>query len=70
MRCPPSGFGGRLRLSQRQPSVLEKSAAGRRQFDPASAARQQLNPDLDLEIADLPTERGLGPYAVSARLLS
>jgi len=39
--------------------MLEKGATGCRQLDPASAARKQLNANLSLEIADLPTERGL-----------
>ena len=61
MRYPPCGCGGGIRLGQRQPSVLEKSAAeppssstppGRS----ASAIQRRL---LGLEIADLPTERRL-----------
>src|SRR5580704_5738480 len=48
-----------LRLGKCQPSVIEKSPASRRQFDPARAAYQQLNADLDLKISYLPTERRL-----------
>jgi hypothetical protein len=40
--------------------VLEKSTASRGQLAPPSATRQQLNPNLNHEIADLATERRLG----------
>ena len=55
----------RLRLSQRQPGVVEKGLAGGGQLDAAHAAAHQLNADLVFEIADLPAEgrlRGVQPF--------
>jgi hypothetical protein len=40
--------------------MLEKSLAGRPQFNAMSAAMHQLNADFLLELADLPAERWLG----------
>ena len=39
--------------------MIEKGAAGRGELDAARAALQQLDADLDLQIADLPAQRGL-----------
>ena len=39
--------------------MIEKGPARRGQLDPARTAGQQLSPDLVLQIADLPAERGL-----------
>ena len=40
--------------------MIEKSAAGRSQFDAVHAAAHQRDADLIFEIADLPTEGRLG----------
>jgi hypothetical protein len=39
--------------------MIQEGAAGGGQLDPARAPRQQLRPDLQLEIAQLAAERGL-----------
>jgi len=39
--------------------VIEKGSTRRCQFDPASAARQELGTDLVFEISNLPTQRWL-----------
>jgi hypothetical protein len=52
-------FTGSFDLGQRQPSMIEKRPAGRRQLDPVNAANEKLGADLPLQIAQLPTEGGL-----------
>src|SRR4051794_40252281 len=39
--------------------MIEKGSAGRRELDAAGAAHQQFDPDLQLQIADLPAQRRL-----------
>jgi hypothetical protein len=55
----PGGFTHRRDLRQCQPRMIEKGSARRGQLDPARTAGQELSPDLVLQIADLPAERGL-----------
>ena len=59
MRGTPRRLRGRLRLSQRQPRMVEKGAACGGQFDAVHAAAHQLDADLVFEIADLAAERRL-----------
>jgi hypothetical protein len=54
-----SGFSGRFDLQQRQPRVIEKDPAGRGQRNAARAAFKQFDPDLQLQVANLPAQRGL-----------
>src|SRR6202043_3215737 len=58
-RRSPRRLRSRLRLSQRQPGVVEKGLAGGGQLDAAHAAADQLDADFVFELADLPAERGL-----------
>ena len=46
-------------LEQCQPGMIEKGAAGCGELDAARAALQQLDADLQLQIADLPAQRRL-----------
>lgn len=57
---PACGKSGGLDLRQREPRVIEKSPACRRQLDTLRATDEKLCADLIFEIADLPAERGLG----------
>src|SRR6202049_4698471 len=64
LRRSPRRLRSRLRLSQRQPGVVEKGLAGGGQLDAAHAAADQLDADLIFEIADLAAEgrlRGVQP---------
>ena len=47
-------FARRFDLQQRQPRMIEKDAARRGERDATRAALQQLDADLQFEIADLP----------------
>src|SRR5712691_6267539 len=49
-------LGGGLRLSERQPGMVEKGATGGGQFDAVHAAAHQLDANLVFEIADLAAE--------------
>jgi hypothetical protein len=51
---PACGKSGSLDLRQRQPRVIEKSAACRRQLDALRATDEKLCADFIFEIADLP----------------
>lgn len=53
--CVDSGVD----LHHRQARVVKEGEAGVGELDPVHAARQQLDPDLIFEIADLPAEGGL-----------
>src|SRR6202166_4499938 len=55
-RRSPRRLRSRLRLSQRQPGVVEKGHAGGGQLDAAHAAADQLDANLVFEIADLAAE--------------
>src|SRR3984893_12641359 len=55
-RRSPRRLRLRLRLSQRQPGVVEKGLAGGGQLDAAHAAADQLDANLVFEIADLAAE--------------
>jgi len=55
-RRSPRRLRSRLRLSQRQPGVVEKGLAGGGQLDAAHAAADQLDANLVFEIADLAAE--------------
>jgi hypothetical protein len=57
---PPCRFDRGFDLHQRQAGVVEKGFARSGQLDALNAARQQLGPDLVLQIANLPAQRGLG----------
>src|SRR4051812_33289258 len=46
-------------LEQCQPGMIEKGAAGCGELDAACTALQQLDADLELQIADLPAQRWL-----------
>ena len=59
-RRSPRRLRSRLRLSQRQPGVVEKGLAGGGQLDAAHAAADQLDANLVFEIADLAAEGRLG----------
>src|SRR6266545_3311648 len=59
MRGSPRCLRSRLGLSQRQPRMVEKGAAGGGQFNAVHAAAHKLNTDLIFEITDLATERRL-----------
>ena len=50
----------RIDLRQRQPGMVEKGPASGGQLDAMNAARQQLGPDLVLQVANLSTQRRLG----------
>src|SRR6185436_7124290 len=60
LRRPACRFDRGIDLHQRQAGVVEKGLARSGQLDAMNAARQQLGPDLVLQIANLPAERGLG----------
>jgi hypothetical protein len=60
LRRPTCRFDRGIDLHQRQAGVLEEGLARSGQLDAVNAARQQLGSDPVLQIADLPTERGLG----------
>src|SRR4051812_16576859 len=47
-------------LKQRKPGMIEKGAAGRGELDATRTTLQQLDTNLQLQITDLPAERGLG----------
>src|SRR2546425_7797077 len=57
---PACRFDRGIDLHQRQAGVVEKGLARSGQLDAMNAARQQLGPDLVLQIANLPAQRGLG----------
>jgi len=50
------GFTRGFYLGQHQTCVIQKGTARRSQFDPVSAARQQLGADLGFQIPDLAAE--------------
>src|SRR5439155_24832231 len=60
LRRPACRFDRSIDLHQRQAGVVEKGLARSGQLDAMNAARQQLGPDLVLQIANLPAQRGLG----------
>ena len=53
------GLGGRFGLRQRQAGVIQKGAAGGRQFDAAHAAGEKRSADFLLEVPHLAAEGGL-----------
>src|SRR5882724_3496989 len=60
LRRTPRRFHRGIRLRQRQPRMVEKGLACGGQLDAVNAARQQLRPDLVLQVANLPAQRRLG----------
>jgi hypothetical protein len=60
VRRPARRFHRGIDLHQRQAGMVEKGLARSGQLDAVHAARQQLGPDLVLQIANLPAQRGLG----------
>src|SRR6185369_8342023 len=60
LRRPACRFDRGVDLHQRQAGVVEKGLARSGQLGAMNAARQQLGPDLVLQIANLPAQRGLG----------
>ena len=54
MREAPNRCGCRFQLREHGARVSEKGSTRRRQFDTASAARQELSPYLVLKVANLP----------------
>ena len=56
---PARRLGGGFGLRQRQAGVIQKGAAGRRQFDAAHAADEKRSADFPLEVPHLAAERGL-----------
>jgi len=52
----PRRFHGAIDLRQRQPGVIEKGLAAAVSSTPLNAARQQLGPDLVLQVANLPAQ--------------
>jgi hypothetical protein len=59
MNNPARSFTCRFCLRQYDTGVIEKGSTRRCQFDPASAARQELGAHLILKIPNLPTQRWL-----------
>ena len=59
LRCPAGRVDRGVDLHQRQAGVVEKGFARGGQLDAVNAARQQLDPDLIFQVADLPAERRL-----------
>jgi len=57
---PGEPLRSRVHLGQRQPGMVEKGLACGGQLDATNAARQQLGPDLVLQVANLPAQRRLG----------
>src|SRR6266403_4659534 len=56
---PARRFHCGIDLRQRQPGMVEKGLARGGQLDATNAARQQLGPDLVLQVANLPAQRRL-----------
>src|SRR5882672_377564 len=56
---PARRFHCGIDLRQRQPGMVEKGLARGGQLDAMNAARQQLGPDLVLQVANLPAQRRL-----------
>jgi hypothetical protein len=59
LRGSACGFDRGVGVHQHEPGVLEKGRARGGQLDTAHAAREQLDPDVRLEVADLPAQRRL-----------
>jgi hypothetical protein len=57
--CPPRGFHGRFRLSERQARGIEEDSVGIGQLDATGAARQQLCANLVFQVAGLTAERAV-----------
>ena len=49
-------FGHGVDVHQRKTGVLEKGLARVGQLDAANTPREQVNPDVSLEVADLPAQ--------------
>src|SRR6202162_6005391 len=60
LRGPARRVHRGIDLRQRQPGMVEKGLACGGQLDAMNAARQQLGPDLVLQVANLPAQRRLG----------